>query len=99
MGTFTKRVTLHGRNGSAPPSLTVDALVDTGALFSSVPTHVLEQLGVRPLRTMAVRFADGELREVPIGEGEAEIDGQRMPILCFFDAKDVPALLGAHGLG
>src|SRR5438105_15815786 len=40
----------------------------------------------------------GELREVPIGEVEAEIDGRRMPILCFFGAKDVPALLGAHAL-
>jgi len=98
MGTFTKRVTLYGTNGSAPPSLTVDALVDTGALFSSAPSDVLEALGVQPLPTMPVRFADGELREVPIGEVEAEIDGRRMPILCFFGAKDVPALLGAHAL-
>src|SRR5438105_2591744 len=61
MGTFTKRVTLHGTNGSAPPSLTVDALVETGALFSSAPSDVLEALGVQPLPTMPVRFADGRV--------------------------------------
>ena len=59
---------------------------------------MLEDLGVKQLRTMPVRFADGELREVPIGEVEAEIDGHRMPILCFFGARDVPPLLGAHAL-
>ena len=47
---------------------------------------------------MPVRFANGELQQMPIGEVEAEIDGQRMPILCFFGAKDVPPLLGAHAL-
>lgn len=100
MGTFTKRVTLRGTatNGSERPSLTVVALVDTGALFSSAPADALDKLGVKPVRSMPVRFADGELRQVPIGEVEAEIDGQRMPILCFFGAKDVPALLGEHAL-
>jgi len=100
MRTFTKQITLRGAptNGSEPPSLTVDALVDTGALFSSIPSDVLENLGVKRIRTMPVRFANGELQQMPIGEVEAEIDGQRMPILCFFGAKDVPPLLGAHAL-
>lgn len=100
MGTFTKQLTLRGAasNGAEPRSATVDALVDTGALFSSAPADLLESLGVTRLRTMPVRFADGELRQVPIGEVEAEIDGERMPILCFFGAKDVPPLLGAHAL-
>lgn len=100
MRTFTKRITLRGRtsvNGD-PPSATVDALVDTGALFSSAPADLLERLGVQAVRSMPVRFADGALKQVTIGEVEAEIDGQRMPILCFFGAKDVPPLLGAHAL-
>jgi clan AA aspartic protease len=100
MGTFPKTITLRAtrENGAAPASVTVDALVDTGALFSSAPAHLLEQLGVKPVRSMPVRFADGALRDVPIGEVEAEIDGHRMPILCFFGAQDVPPLLGAHAL-
>jgi predicted aspartyl protease len=100
MGTFTKQITLRGAatNGSEGPSHTVDALVDRGALFSSIPAEVLEHLGVKRIRTMPVRFANGELQQMPLGEVEAEIDGQRMPILCFFGAKDVPPLLGAHAL-
>jgi hypothetical protein len=37
MGTFTKQITLHGAtsNGAEAPSVTLDALDDTGALFSS----------------------------------------------------------------
>jgi predicted aspartyl protease len=100
MGNFTKRITLRGRasNGAEAPSVSVGALVDTGALFSSAPADVLDRLGVQAMRSMPVRFADGALKQVPIGEVEAEIDGQRMPILCFFGAKDVPPLLGAHAL-
>jgi predicted aspartyl protease len=100
MGTFTKKIILYGaqQNGAEPASVALDALVDTGALFSSAPAGVLRDLGVQPVRSMPVRFADGALRDVPIGEVEAEIDGQRMRILCFFGAKDVPALLGAHAL-
>ncbi|HEX5480244.1 MAG TPA: hypothetical protein VFY79_11055 [Dehalococcoidia bacterium] len=100
MRTFTVGMTLRGpvTNGGPPPSARVEALVDTGALFSSAPADLLERLGVTPVRRMPVRFADGELRDVPIGEVEAEIEGQRMPILCFFGAPNVPALLGAHAL-
>jgi predicted aspartyl protease len=99
MGTFTKQITLRGAasDGAEPTAVTLDAL-DTGALFSSAPAEVLERLGATPVRTMPVRFADGELRQVPIGEVGAEIDGQRMRILCFFGAKGVPALLGTHAL-
>jgi predicted aspartyl protease len=100
MGTFTKQITLRGAttNGAEPPHVVLDALVDTGALFSSAPADVLRGLGVKVVRTMPVRFADGAVRDVPIGEVDAEIDGHRMPILCFFGAQDVPALLGAHAL-
>jgi hypothetical protein len=33
-----------------------------------------------------------------MGEVEAEVDGQRMPILVLFGAEGVPPLLGAHAL-
>lgn len=99
MGTFTKQMILRatGTNGTAP-TVTVDALVDTGAMFTSVPAPVLRQLGVTPFRTRPVQYADGQRADVPMGQLDAEIDGQRMPILVLFGAEGVPALLGAHAL-
>lgn len=100
MGTFTYKMTLHGAatNGSQGATRTVDALVDTGAMFTSILSEVLRELGVKPFRTMPVKYANGQTTDIPMGEIEAEVDGQRMPILVLFGADGVPPLLGAHAL-
>jgi len=100
MGTFTHKLVLYGAssNGSQRPSAGLDALVDTGALFSSVSAEILEDLGVKPTRKVPVRFANGTVEQWPIGEVEAELDGVRMPILCFFGAAGAPPILGTHAL-
>ncbi len=95
MGTFFHPITIIGPTGIRD---TLDAMVDTGAMFTTVPTPVLERLGVRPFRTMRVRFVNGETQEWPMGHVEAELDGQRSPILCLFGSPDAPPLLGAHAL-
>jgi predicted aspartyl protease len=38
---------------------TLEFLVDSGAIYSVVPTRVLEQLGIKPLKTEVFRLADG----------------------------------------
>ena len=95
MGTFTHRITLIGPSGARE---TLEALVDTGAMFTVIPTPILERLGVRPFRTMPVRFASGHLDQWRMGQVEAELDGQRMPILCLFGSPDAPPLIGCHTL-
>ena len=47
MGTFTHNITLIATSGDARES--VEALVDTGATFTSVPASLLERLGVQAL--------------------------------------------------
>ena len=47
---------------------------------------------------MPVRFANGEVQELRMGQVEAELDGQRMPILVFFGLDGAPPLLGTHAL-
>ena len=96
MGTFTHAITLHSASGET--SETLEALVDTGAMFTAIPTPVLERLGVTPFRTMPVRFANGQVEQWQLGHVEAELDGQRMPILCLFGSADAPPLIGAHAL-
>ena len=38
---------------------TVEFLIDSGAIYSVVPTPVLEKLGIRPLAEQEFRLADG----------------------------------------
>lgn len=77
-------ITLHGPAGSE----TLEAPVDTGAMFTVIPAPVLERLGVRSFDTILVRFASGQ----------AELGGKRRPIPCLFGSPDSPPLVGAHTL-
>jgi len=45
----------------ANPEITekIEFLIDSGAIYSVVPTPVLERLGIRPLATQEFRLADG----------------------------------------
>ena len=47
-------------NPAAPETTEkIEFLVDSGAVYSVVPTPLLERLGIRPLATQAFRLADG----------------------------------------
>ena len=96
MGTFTHRIRLFSATGAA--SETLDALVDTGAMFSAVPAPVLRRLGVKPIDSIRVRFADGRTEQWELGQVMAELDGVRRPVQCLFGSPDAPSLIGAHTL-
>ncbi len=40
-------------------SKSLEFLIDSGAIYSVVPTDVLDELGIRPLTTQSFRLADG----------------------------------------
>jgi predicted aspartyl protease len=94
LGTFLHPITLivNGRTE------TVDALVDTGATFTTLPAHLLDDLGVRAHRTVRLRLADGRVQERRIGRVLAELDGEREEILCAFGDPGDIAAIGAHTL-
>jgi len=95
MGTFFHPIRLIAASGA---SETLEALVDTGAMFTVIPAPILERLGVRPFDSVPVRFANGQTGAWPIGQVEAELDGQRRPILCLFGSPDAPPIIGCHAL-
>jgi len=95
MGTFFHPVTLISTSGERE---TLQALVDTGASFTTVPAAVLERLGVRPHRTMRFRLANGEPVEWQLGWVTIEIDGNREQTLAVFGPEEDIALIGAHTL-
>ena len=45
----------------AGPAVTekVEFLIDSGAIYSVVPTPILERLGIKPISTLEFRLADG----------------------------------------
>jgi len=93
MGTFTHRIIVT--NPDTRSSLTVDALVDTGATFTMVPGSQLEALGLRPTRTVRVTLADGRLQELPMGRAAITVGDRSEISPCLFGPEGSPALLGA----
>ena len=96
MGTFYLAIELGDEQGAN--WRTLDALVDTGASTTSVPASVLRQLGIRPLYTERFRFAQGEVREMPVGETRIRLAGKEFTTQFVFNEEGTPALLGALAL-
>ena len=92
MGTFTVNMRVIGGNGLAED---VEALVDTGATYASLPTSLLERLEIAPLETGRFRTATGEVIEMNLGQVEVELDGRRRVVLTVFGPEGAGALLGA----
>jgi predicted aspartyl protease len=69
--------------------------VDTGALYTQVPTSILESLGHTPSGRRRLRLADGSIIERPIGEVPVRIGGEVLHTLCVFGEDDSEPLLGA----
>ncbi len=76
----------------------LDALVDTGASTTSIPSNVLRELGVRPLFTERFRFAQGESREMPVGRTWFRFADKEVLTLVVFNEEGTAPLLGALAL-
>ena len=92
----------HQRIGIAPglggPFIDIDAMVDTGSLYTWAPRRVLEELGIRPDRTRRFILADGSLIDRDVVEVVVRVNGETAHTLCVFgDAGSLP-LLGAYTL-
>ena len=96
MGTFSHPITLISPSNGH--SETLEALVDTGATFTTIPSPILERLDIEVQRRVRLRLANGDVVEWALGEVRAEMDGEKSTILCIFGLPDTPPLIGAHTL-
>lgn len=96
MGTFYISIELGDEQGTS--WRTVDALVDTGASTTSAPASVLRALGVRPVSTERFRFAQGEVRELPVGYTWIRFAGKAVMTQVIFNGEGTSPLLGALAL-
>jgi len=89
----------HIRVGVANParpskSVAVELLVDSGAIYSVVPSETLRKLGIKPHREESFTLADRTAIARRIGDATFIIDGKRSASPVIFGERDDSALLG-----
>ncbi len=96
MGTFSATIQVGDREGRGFES--VDAMVDTGATYTWIPSNVLAKLDVQPEFRQQFLTADGRTIERDMAETKVRLDGQeRTTMVVFGDEGSVP-LIGAYTL-
>ncbi len=96
VGTFS--VQLEVGNPSSEEFVAVEAMVDTGAIYTMLPEDVLEQLGVARLESDIFELADNSLVEYAIGSATVRIQGRALPVPVVFARPENTPLLGATTL-
>ena len=76
----------------------VDALVDTGSTFTSLPESLLDDLGIEREETGRFELADNRVVEYPIGETRLRLENQEGTVRVMFAPDDEIPLIGATTL-
>jgi predicted aspartyl protease len=71
-----------------------DALVDTGAIMLSMPTRLIRQLGLKPLRVRQARTSAGPVSDQVHGTVRLTIQGRECPSDVTEVPDDCPILIG-----
>ncbi len=96
MGTFKWPLMVSSLDGRE--SLEIEATVDTGAAYTTLPGRLLREIGVEPRGKRRFLLADGRRIEMDFGEAKASVNGEDVTTLVVFGEDDAPALLGAYTL-
>ena len=96
MGVFTYPLEVGDPRGERFE--TVDAMVDTGATFTVLPSAQLERLGVQVRRKARFRIANGSVLELNVGETVVRLYGQTITTPVVFAEEGTPTILGAVAL-
>ena len=96
MGTFTWPLRISSMDGQQ--SKDIEATVDTGAAYTTLPTGLLSELGVVPMGQRRFLLADGRRVYMDYGQAGASVNGDSVITLVIFGEDDGPALLGAYTL-
>lgn len=72
----------------------VEALVDTGATYTSIPEKILKRLKVKKTGKVKIEFANGEVEERAIGGIWIEIKGRKTPNPVIFAKRKDAIVVG-----
>ena len=96
MGTFSWPLRISSMDGQLSRDL--EATVDTGAAYTTLPGRMLRELGVEPSGQRRFLLADGRRVFMDYGEARATVDGESVATLVVFGEDNAPPLLGAYTL-
>jgi len=96
VGTFNWPLRIASMDGQQARD--IEATVDTGAAYTTLPSGLLRDLGIEPMDKSVFLLADGRRVEMEIGRAWATINGTSEVTLVVFGENDAPPLLGAYTL-
>ena len=96
MRTFNWPLRISSMDGRQ--SREIEATVDTGAAYTTLPASLLREIGVEPRGKRRFLLADGRRIEMDYGEARASVNGEYVTTLVVFGEDEAPALLGAYTL-
>ena len=74
--------------------MSVHALVDEDRFMSAVPASLLRKLGISASRQQNLRFPDGSVKRMDIGEALVRVEGQEAPTQIVFNDEGTQPILG-----
>ena len=96
MGTFNWPLRITSMDGVSTQD--IEATVDTGAAYTTLPGRLLRRLGVEPSGTRRLLLADGRQTVRDYGQAWVTIGDESVVTVVVFGEDDGPALLGAYTL-
>ena len=96
MGTFKYPLRISGMDSRY--TLDIEATVDTGSLYTTLPASLLRQLGIEPMGRRRFLVGDGRRIQMDIGEARVTINGENVSTIVAFGEEDAPPVLGAYTL-
>jgi predicted aspartyl protease len=98
MGLTNQRLLVKGSH-RARRKEAVNFLIDSGAVYSLVPSPTLKKLGIQPHRRIDFALADGTTITRQVGDAYFEFQGEGGAAPVIFGEKGDEPLLGATTLG
>lgn len=96
MGTFALPIRVASMDGGQ--SKEIEAIVDTGAAYTTLPGRLLREMGVEPIGQRRFPLADGRRAIMDYGRAWVTVEEESEVTLVVFGEDNGPALLGAYTL-
>ena len=93
MGTFYVSIQVADRFRER--YVNVDAMVDTGSTYTSLPETLLEELGIEREETDIFELADNRLVEYDLGDIRLRLEGREHYVPVIFAPDNATPLVGA----
>ena len=98
MGIFRTTIEVAALHDAGGRRALANVIVDTESEYNWAPAALLNELGVKPVRTDRFETADGRILEREVGFALFFAAGRSSPAIAVFALPGDMILLGAHGL-